>query len=458
MKPFRIESTLFNRDAVLSTIWSTLQQLVVASSTYFILEAIRNTTAGQTQAGMRYIAAFVLSLVVVYLPNTLSMMYLQRWRLASIDSFVKAFARFNFGKTSFGHSRNKMHAEAWLTNECFTVYGDVTELLYQSYSTLMNSLVNILVIAAALDGRILLWYLLAGALLMVANYLVSGRIASVSMGVQASRKQLSNAMLTAWDNIFVGNRHNFMNWKSNYKDRMGEARVAATRYDLVRSLISSGTVSLALLIVAAGNGIFIYENYHSLPLVAALLITLPRQLQIIQSIFAFFNLTLSWTGAYAQLKELEKIVQVSRDGDRPLRYIQFNAIEISKQGLSVGYSSFESVRDALTRERNGRFTIRGKNGAGKSTLLGVLKEEFGDRAFYLPTHYTDLIFQSQFLNHSDGNRLLSVFNDITALNEIEFVILDEWDANLDSENVVKINNAIEAFAKNKVVIESRHRQ
>jgi len=321
----------------------------------------------------------------------------------------------------------------------------------------MNSVFNILVIAAALDGRILLWYLLAGILLMASNYFFSPRIVSVSMGVQTSRKQLSNAMLTAWDNIFVGNRHNFLNWNSNFETRMGEARTAATRYDLVRSLISSGTVSLALIIVAIGNGIFLYENSHSVPMIAALFITLPRQLQIIQSIFAFFNLTLSWTGAHAQLKELQNVVQVSRSSGSSLQYVQFDAIEISNQKSAAGPATFASVKEVVTRERNGRFTLRGKNGTGKSTLLALLKEDLGDRAFYLPTHYADLIFKSTFLNHSDGNRLLSVFNDIATLSEVEFVILDEWDANLDADNVAKINLAIDALAKTKIMIESRHR-
>lgn len=457
MKTFKIESTLINRDAVISTVWSTIQQIVVASSTYFILEAIRYATAGDIDTGMKFIAAFVASLVLVYLPNTLSMMYLQRWRLASIDSFVKAFTQSNFGKTTFGHSRNKVHNEAWLTNESFTVYDSATGLLYQLYSTFTNSAFNILVIALALDARILFWYLLAGALLMASNYFFSSRITQVSVDVQNTRKQLANIMLTAWDNIFVGNRSNFLNWNKNYETRMNDARNAAIRSDVVRSLISSGMVSVALLIVAFGNGVFLYENSKSLPMIAALFITLPRQLQIIQSIFAFFNLTLSWTGAHAQLKELENVVKVSSTGESSLKYVQFDAIQISNKSDCVGPKDFSDLKSLFSNDLSGRFTVRGRNGTGKSTMLGLLKEDLGDRAFYLPTHYADLIFQSTFLNHSDGNRLVSVFNDIAALTDVEVVILDEWDANLDTDNIERISAAIDSLATKKVVIESRHR-
>lgn len=457
MKAFKIESTLVNRDAVISTLWSTLQQIVVASSTYFILKAIRSATTGDTRTGMVYIAAFVASLVLVYLPNTLSMMYLQRWRLTSIDTFIATFVEFNYGKTSFGHSRHKEKSESWITNECFTVYDEITNLLYQIYSTLMNSVLNILVIALALDGRILFWYLIAGLMLISSNFFFRNRIVNASEMVQTSRKQLANSMLTAWDNIFVGNGYNFSNWNFKYKASMLESRNAATHYDLVRSVISSGTVSLALLIVAIGNGIILYENSQSLPMVAALFITLPRQLQIIQSIFAFFNLTLSWTGSYAQLKQLERIAHVGHASDSSLKYVRFNEIEISNHQLSTGTPGFESLRKMVTVQTSGRFTVRGKNGAGKSTLLGLLKEELGDQAFYLPTHYTDLSFQLTFLNHSDGNRLLSVFSEIATLDQARCIILDEWDANLDLDNISKISAAIDTLAKSRVVIESRHR-
>ncbi|MNT06215.1 hypothetical protein D3C72_1408710 [compost metagenome] len=75
----------------------------------------------------------------------------------------------------------------------------------------------------------------------------------------------------------------------------------------------------------------------------------------------------------------------------------------------------------------------------------------------MPTNYEDLCFKTDFLNHSDGNRLLVVFNRIAELEEVKFIILDEWDANLDGNNLILVNEAINKLAQNKVIIESRHR-
>ena len=89
MPKFKIESTLMNRDAALSTFWSTLQQIIVAASTYFILRAIERATNSDMRSATWYISGFVISLVLVYLPGSLSVIYLQKWQFTSFASFVE---------------------------------------------------------------------------------------------------------------------------------------------------------------------------------------------------------------------------------------------------------------------------------------------------------------------------------------------------------------------------------
>lgn len=457
MKPFNINSTLKNRDAIFSTFWSTLQQVVVAASTYFIMRAIQHATSNEVTEGLVYLCAFVACLILVYVPCTISMLYLQRWRITSIQTFIQEFVRYNYGKTSAGHSRNKIHLESWITNESFTVYDKVTDLLYQIYSTLLNSTLNIVVIAVALDPRILFWYGIAGFVLLGSNFAFKNKISSISLAVQGNRKDLSNVMLLAWDNIFIGNGHNFNNWNFEFNKQIQEAKKVATNYDLVRSLISSSTVVFALLIIAIGNSIYLYENVTNISAVAALIITMPRQLQIVQSIFNFFNLALSWTGARQQLKELENVILESELINNSRGFVQLDKIEIMSSASVPVNSTIENLYEYISEQKLGRFTLRGKNGTGKSTLLTLLKESLKERAFFLPTHYADLKFKNDFLNHSDGNRLLTLFNEIAQMDQIEFLILDEWDANLDKENLSALDLVIQDLSRTKVIIESRHR-
>lgn len=457
MKKYNITSALLNKDAAWSTAWSTVQQLIVAASTYFIVEAIRAVTANNLDLGLRYIAAFVASLVLVYIPNAISMIYLEKWRISSTESFIRSFIKYNKGKTSFGHARNKVKIESWLTHESFTVFENVTALLYQILSTFMNSLFNIIVIAIALDTEILGYYFLAGGVLVASNYIFRGAISEASLAMQSNRKELTASMLSAWQNIFVGNHYNFNNWNQKFSSKINNAKTSAVHYNFVKSMISSGTVCLALLVVAAGNWIYLWNHRSSLPAIAALFITLPRQLQIIQSIFAFFNLAISWNGSFQQLTSLGAIIQPNDTKSDSKKYIQFHQIEFVNDGRSMVFNDFDTLTNQVNRTQNGRWTLRGRNGAGKSTLLSLLKENFAEKGFLLPTNYEDLCFDSDFLNNSDGNRLVAVFDMISRLDNIKFIILDEWDANLDRHNLVRINEAIDALAMNKVVLESRHR-
>lgn len=190
---------------------------------------------------------------------------------------------------------------------------------------------------------------------------------------------------------------------------------------------------------------------------AALMITFPRQLQIIQSIFAFFNLFISWSGSFNQLKSLGKIIDFSETKTDTQKYIQFYEIDFLRNQEKRNFGDFSALVDAIYKEQNGRWTLRGRNGSGKSTLLCLLKEKFGEEGFFLPTHYEDLCFSSEFLNESDGNRLAAVFEMISKIENVKFIILDEWDANLDEHNLNQINAAIDRLAKNRIVLESRHR-
>lgn len=453
---FRIESTLWNQDAALSTLWSTIQQLVVASSTYFIMRTLQLATDGNFQGALLQASLFVASLVLVYLPNTLSMVYLQRWRLSSVDQFFRGFVAHNKGRAPLGHKSFKAQSESWLTNECLAVYDQATNLLYQLYSTLTNALFSVIVIAWVLDFRILAWYLLAGLVLVGANLAFKSKISHVSIGLQASRKDLSSTLLLAWDNIFIGNRHNFGIWIQRFQQDLELSKKAHARYDLVRSMVSSGTVSVALLVVAAGNLIFLKENQSSLPIVAGLLATLPRQLQIIQSIFSFFNLSLAWTGAYQQLKELEAVINPGSLVQTE-SFIRPKEIEFSQGAQSLSWESASDLMNQIQLIESGRWTLRGRNGAGKSTLLTLMKEQLGEEAFLLPSHYAELCFNSPNSQHSDGNRLLATFKEILDLRDVKYVLLDEWDANLDGENLQRMNLVIQALAEVKVVVESRHR-
>ena len=453
MRAFKISSTLINRAGVLSTLYSTLQQSVVASSTYFILEAIRYATAGQFEYACVYLSCFVISLILVFIPLSLSTIYLERWSLESFELFIRAFSTANLGRTTLAHAKVKTRFESWITNESSVVFQSATSTLYQIFSTFLNSTFNILVIAFSLDKRLLLWYLAAGVVLVLSNIFLKRLVSRSAVQMQQSRKDLSSVMLGGWDNILIGNRLNRENWLRQFSTCVYKSKATATAYNGLRSAISGATVSAAMLIIATGNAIYLIENKRNMVAVAALIITMPRQLQIVQSIFGLFNDYLSWLGCREQLQSLEDIIVFAGQVDNPAPYIQLGLIDIPGKGKDL-----ETTIDNLAKLSSGRITVRGENGVGKSTLLALFAERTGDQSFFLPSKYNDLMFRQSNDHHSDGNRLLAAFNEIGELDDIKYIILDEWDANLDDKNITLISKAIDKLSKLKVVIESRHRR
>jgi hypothetical protein len=447
-----------NRDGWICLIWATLQQAVVASSTYFIVEAGRLAAARDFHGAVRYAAAFAGSLLVVYVPTTISLAYIQKWRLSSFENFLASFIAVNAGKTTWSHQRDKAVHEPWLTNEALNVYGSATDLIYQFYSIFLSFVLNIGVIALLLDARISAWYAGASLVLFVSNKLFSGKVAEVSLFAQSARNGLSRALLSAWENIFTGNRYNLERWQEQAANNLSAARAANVRYDVTRSLIGSATVSVAILLIGAGNAIYLRQYRTEPAMISALLITFPRQLQTIQNIFAFFNLYLGWAGVREQLARLSEVVKVGESGRDVEKYVKYPDIRLARGNDEKNLGGLGDLLAEVGAASGGRYTLRGRNGIGKSTLLSLVAERTGDRSFYLPSKIGDLAFAaSETVVESDGNRLLAAMKEIAALPGVQLLLLDEWDANLDAENLRLVDMQIEALSRRMTVVESRHR-
>jgi ABC-type transport system involved in cytochrome bd biosynthesis fused ATPase/permease subunit len=458
MQSKKLMSTFFNKSGFLCLGWATIQQLVVATSTFFIIEAIRNATANNFPLAAKYIAAFTVSMFVVYLPNTVSLIYLQKWRFDSFKLFLGYFIDKNFGKSALAHARHKTTYEAQFSVESSIIYDNFTSLFYQLFSIFISTALNVAVISVAIDRRIFVWYLFAGVFLFAASRLFSDKVGFHSIQLQRSRKNLADVMLSGWDNIFIGNQYTLAHWKYRFANALDATNRDAVSCDFWRSLASSITVSLALLLIAAGNGKYYVENNDNVSLIAALFVTFPRQLQIVQNIFSFFSLLLAWDGSRRQAKELQSTTELGLKTSDSEQHVQLHAMDIRLEGEAKRYHQIDALKNDLLGTKTGRMTIRGKNGAGKSTLLSLLADMTGSQSFFLPSKYGDLAFREKGVsNNSDGNMLLAVMQEIIENVDTPIVILDEWDANLDEANMAQLSSLLDLMAETRLVIESRHR-
>ena len=111
----------------------------------------------------------------------------------------------------------------------------------------------------------------------------------------------------------------------------------------------------------------------------------------------------------------------------------------------------------IENTQKGRLTIRGGNGSGKSTFLNEVKESTKRNCLLIPAH-SDLIFENTFCRPlSSGEKMIAILSETAAFANKAVVLLDEWDANLDSSKIQELNIWIEKLAADQLVVEIRHR-
>jgi hypothetical protein len=224
-------------------------------------------------------------------------------------------------------------------------------------------------------------------------------------------------------------------------------------------VISSVTVSSALVLITIGNTWFFLQNRHDLVNLTALLVTLPRQLQTVQHVFAFFNVLISYKGVSQQFEGLGRLLDLGSRADASLRHVDLSRISVLIDGMAAAVRTPQDFVALLKAKRGVRVTLRAPNGAGKSTLLAYAAECLHPERVYVPSYTTELeFFGTSFHGLSDGRRAMAMLEALGSQPEGDFILIDEWDANLDADNVAIMNHKIDGWvAEGRTVVESRHR-
>ncbi|MBX9890651.1 MAG: hypothetical protein K2X94_05280, partial [Amoebophilaceae bacterium] len=279
---------------------------------------------------------------------------------------------------------------------------------------------------------------------------------------QESRKSMYQVLIIGWHNITIGNGYNFtLWWDQFYKTWKSFKKTTVLLHFFTTSASALSMVMMMVPILGTIIWLF-YINYTNTSVVIGLIATLPRQIQIIQNMQTISHSAMEWHGVHTKLQALyQAITPTHTKKDRPEDRISWKELSVIKNNLPGSYVSIDDLIEDIKKTAHGRMTIQGKNGAGKTSIMTILKAYFKDEAFYLPT-YGQLVFHTGFrANNSTGHQTKIQLNELflhlnTAKINARILLLDEWDAHLDSENMETISKQIDASAKNYLIIEIRH--
>jgi len=382
-----------------------------------------------------------------------ALVLLSIWERTMQRGYLDAFIEANGAQPLLWSDRSERDRRiSILTTESTQVLTGASEFMYRVSASSMNVLFNIVIISVLVERKFAIVYLLSLVVSAFLYRMLLQRQALLASSAQTGRVALTQQLISAWDNVVLGNRYNFGCWKNLLDQLFGSASekiVGLSRFNQLMSISIAGLTLIPTIGVVFWSASVNHADKASL---AALIVILPRLFMILTATHELLSLGSQWNEQRTKLSGILSALEIQAN-DISSR-IQWSKITLMVNDVQVPIASRADLVALVGKV--GRLTVRGENGAGKSTLLTLLKEEFGDDAFLLPAHHT-LCFGGQISkNVSTGQMLKTCLEEINRSVSSKILLLDEWAANLDSGNRAILSNLIDEMAASRCVIEVRH--
>lgn len=441
-----IYKSISNKYLRIALFFLVIQQVIVASSTYFIARLAQSFADNRPL--LPYMLLFAASLVVVYVPAYFCVTNTERAKYDAHKLYNDTFHTVFLGKTYFLSSDElQSTATTTLAQESNYTLETVIDSIFDISALVLNVLFNVLVIAWFLDGTLLLGYAVG---IVFASTLVHFRrhtLKTAAKTDQQSRLSLTAKLFDSWDNVVIFNKHNYTLYNNIVQKSFATAKNNSVKSTSIQHVNSSLGMIILMLPVFAITGFIFNKNWSDAATMAVLIATLPRQIQLLQMCYALIGYH---TNIGVMKTMLDGILEVLQPTAVNLNhYIQADQIRVKQTG---------EIFDSTQLPKKGRVTLIGSNGVGKSCMLLKLKDHYQEQAYYLPAKH-NLYFNyktDQTHKGSTGQQLIKQIQEIREDDQSTVVMLDEWDAHLDRENTQIIDQYLDELAQTRLVMDVRH--
>jgi ABC-type bacteriocin/lantibiotic exporter with double-glycine peptidase domain len=435
--------------------WLTVQQAIVASSSVWIAHFIKSIQHEQVQ--FLWLWLFLSALILPYLPGMLALLDIKRAQLTANVAYLKQFALvFRSRISEWSDQNHKKNKTAILSGESSRVIDTYIDYIYHLSATGLNVVLNVVTLAILIDYLFFVSFALGlggAALILKIQERLRHRLA---LKAQQSRINWTALMLKAWDNILINNVYNLDIWTAKEQSRSPRY---LKKYMILERFSQFISIGMALTLMGPTFGLVIYyfihhfDNYTQL---AILTVVLPRLFQALSYAYEGLFLISQVPAQRAQLKTVLNVIDaknlqydLSESLKSRIQWDKITAIDITDRDRPRKLTDVFSSIPA-----QGRIVITGENGSGKTSLMLCLKSLHDKHAYYLPPKH-DLLFKTVSSDISTGQQAHLILKELSKMH-VPLLLLDEWDANLDTRNMEKISRLIDELAKHACVIESRH--
>jgi len=446
-----------NHATYLALFFIIVQQGMVALSTFTVASLSQSILVGDDY--LKFVFLFIGLLSAAYIPTTLTNYFINKAKYLTYGDYVRQFSEKSFNVPSLYFNRcESAEKSAYFTHEAWLLIEENYYFIVDIVSILLNVAFNVWVIAYFTTTDFLWGYLAALPLTFLCVIFSKNKINKQSDVFQRERTKMLNTLVSGWESILIGNTWNAQLWKSDFLEKNQSSAKNEQHLSLNIDITSFFTLIISALPIWL---ILIQAFRHSIgnPVALAVLVTtLPRQVLNIQYLSDIISLFVNLTDKYQRTKKMSQNLTLEDGGSGTISW--GNIFLDSQNQPQISIYQLDDLFQYTDGFENGRYTIKGNNGTGKTTLLTHLKKWQQDQAFLLPSQ-TRMRFLHDDLEaqYSTGEKIKAILLELEVNLEemnIRLLLLDEWNANLDTENREKLGMIIQRLSERVCVIEVLH--
>lgn len=435
-----------------------IQQVIVASSIYFLTECTSLYTQGETKAAGFYLLSYMLALILPFLPGSLSLVYARRWKSEVVQKLSFFYSDSFSGENNIWlNKKAKEKVLSQVSAEMLLVADRHVSSAYSFVSVFFNVALSIVSLSLFLDVGLLPVYLFSVFL----SYLVFTKtiqlVSQREVLSQDKRNALSEVLRRSWDALLLKNVGNWVSWKTTLNQRNQDYTQSESAAEELKQK------SNLLLALTSFVPVFVYIGFRcffqlsNTAFILLTLVNLPRVFMLMNHTYAILAESIELKSSRELWLKLLSSMEASQYR-APELYNKVSEASIQIQSDSALYkiSDFLKLNLGLMK---GLFTVKGPNGSGKSLFLLQIKEKYQDSCYFLPAHHdlfvdSDTELSSGQLAKRSIEWLHNPHN--TCATDLKIILLDEWNANLDHQNTKELEVLIQSLSTDFLVVQVRH--
>ncbi len=429
---------------------SFIQQFAVALSTFCLAKA------GYNYKDPSKLIAWCMGSFLFHILAPAIQIIIKRWEYNLFFETYKSFIQKNllekYGSPCFWRQKDlKDSFTASIGVDAEGYLGAILFVGLDVFSYFISLVLGVIVLGSTIDTKFIPAFLLSCILSYFLYVKMNKPIKTRFEAEQVARTAFNSHVMGAWDNVFLKKESIKLRYEKSLFDKYEQAKehtknAASSAECLVFALGFVAAIPVLLLVLFIG---FQNTSTQQTSALLALLATVPRQLNMLTTFRGIFQNMAALIGYETKMKVIHQNVNIEN-------LIYHDQIKLDKIKIQqCHYSDLLELENKIKAFRPGRYEIRGENGSGKSTLLLHLNFSL-ENSFYLPSLPSLAISDIDMIESSGENLLRHI--DYLRLGSDQILLLDEWDANLDELNIHRTEVLLNELAKDKIIIEVRHRK